>query len=413
MKTSSANIWDFVKELLHEHDCVIVPGFGGFVCNLEFSRIDQVSHLITPPAKHLVFNQNLKTNDGLLANRISEKLKINYSDAIRMIDENVAKTIDVLQDKKMLAVDFFGSFRLNAEANYVFLPDKQNNFLYASYGLMPLQAEPVAGRMIKTSKTARIFKDRKQVRAAKNSKRRRSLVRVLATTFVLLLAVNFYIFIKQPEFKISETTMNFTSWFDSLFNSKSVVEVKIENAKTQQLNAIDTASQIQIITPEPTQVDTSKNKIEETVTPTAEFNILTFAENLSAAKANTSLVVINETPEQVVKVEPNASDLNIEETKEEIVAPVIKQSIKLKSSQLTIDSSFYIIGGVFCKEKNAKRFLQQLEEKGFSPEIIVNERVNCNRVSYAKYASRKDAEQQLRTIHASINPDAWLFVKHN
>ena len=415
MKTSSANIWDFVKELLHEHDCVIVPGFGGFVCNLEFSRIDQVSHLITPPAKHLVFNQNLKTNDGLLANRISEKLKINYSDAIRMIDENVAKTIDVLQDKKMLVVDFFGSFRLNAEANYVFLPDKQNNFLYASYGLMPLLAEPVAGRMIKTSKTARIFKDRKQVRAAKNSKRRRSLVRVLATTFVLLLAVNFYIFIKQPEFKISETTMSLTSWFDSLFNSKSVVEVKIESTKPLSLNTEDTASQIQIITPEPAVADTSNNKIEETaiVTPPAEYNILTFAENLSAAKANTTLVVISENADQVVTVDPNTTTSNIEETKEEIVAPVIKQSIKLKSSQLTIDSSFYIIGGVFCKEKNAKRFLQQLEEKGFSPEIIVNERVNCNRVSYAKYTSRKDAEQQLRTIHASINPDAWLFVKHN
>ena len=415
MKRSSATIWDFVKELLHEHDCVIVPGFGGFVCNLEFSRIDQVSHLITPPAKHLVFNQNLKTNDGLLANRISEKLKINYSDAIRMIDENVAKTIDVLQDKKMLVVDFFGSFRLNAEANYVFLPDKQNNFLYASYGLMPLLAEPVAGRMIKTSKAARIFKDRKQVRAAKNSKRRRSLVRVLATTFVLLLAVNFYIFIKQPEFKISETTMSFTSWFDSLFNSKSVVEVKIESTKPLSLNTEDTASQIQIITPEPAVADTSNNKIEETaiVTPPAEYNILTFAENLSAAKANTTLVVISENADQVVTVDPNTTTSNIEETKEEIVAPVIKQSIKLKSSQLTFDSSFYIIGGVFCKEKNAKRFLQQLEEKGFSPEIIVNERVNCNRVSYAKYTSRKDAEQQLRTIHASINPDAWLFVKHN
>jgi nucleoid DNA-binding protein len=415
MKTSSATIWDFVKELLHEHDCVIVPGFGGFVCNLEFSRIDQVSHLITPPAKHLVFNQNLKTNDGLLANRISEKLKINYSDAIRMIDENVAKTIDVLQDKKMLVVDFFGSFRLNAEANYVFLPDKQNNFLYASYGLMPLLAEPVAGRMIKTSKAARIFKDRKQVRAAKNSKRRRSLVRVLATTFVLLLAVNFYIFIKQPEFKISETTMSLTSWFDSLFNSKSVVEVKIESTKPLSLNTEDTASQIQIITPEPAVADTSNNKIEETaiVTPPAEYNILTFAENLSAAKANTTLVVISENADQVVTVDPNTTTSNIEETKEEIVAPVIKQSIKLKPSQLTIDSSFYIIGGVFCKEKNAKRFLQQLEEKGFSPEIIVNERVNCNRVSYAKYTSRKDAEQQLRTIHASINPDAWLFVKHN
>ncbi len=411
MKTDRNSIWDFVKELLHEQDCVIVPGFGGFVCNIENSKIDQVSHLITPPSKHVVFNQNLKTNDGLLANRISEKLKVNYPEAVRMIEENVVKTIDILQDKKILMVDYFGSFRLNADANFVFLPDKQNNFLYSSFGLMPLLAEPVAGRTIKSGK-ARVFKDRKQVRLAKNSKRRRNTVRILASTFVILLAVNFYIFIKDPELKITGTTMDFSSWFDSLLHSQTIPEVKVEPVK--QIPIVEEA-------PIPTHpeelssiplISDSLNQTNQVVEDDSTINIkgydvLSFAKHLAAAKANTSMIGMLENAEPIIP------ETKIIEEKTENIVPVVSQPLKTKAVNISTDSSFYIIGGVFCKEKNAKKFFHQLEESGFSPEIIVNERVNCNRVSYAKFSSRKDAEHQLRTIHASTNPDAWLFVRHN
>lgn len=412
MKTSNSTIWDFVKELLHEQDCVIVPGFGGFVCNSEHSRIDQVSHLITPPAKRIVFNQNLKTNDGLLANRMAEYLKINYSEAVRLIDENVTKTKEVLEDKKVLVVDYFGSFRLNADANFVFLPDKQNNFLHSSFGLMPLLAEPVSGRTIKSGK-ARIFKDRKQVRPSKNSKRRRNTVTVLATTFVLLLAVNFYIFIKQPELSISGTTMNISSWFDSLFHSQTIAEIKVEPTKPvlqskEELVIPASKEEISLTT---SIVDSlnliNQQIINDSIGNIKEFDVMAFAEHLSMAKTTPSYNVVEEI------VEPTIPEPKPIEEKVENVIPVIKQTVKLKATSISTDSSFYIIGGVFCKERNAKRFLQELEEKGFTPEIIVNERVNCNRVSYAKFASRKDAEQQLRSIHASTNPDAWLFVKHN
>ena len=413
MNIEQSNIWFFVKELLHEQDCVIVPGFGGFVCNTEYAKIDQVTHVINPPSKHIIFNQNLKTNDGLLANRISEKLKISYTEAILMIEENVIKTIAILQEKKLLVVDYFGSFRLNAEANFVFLPDRQNNYLYSSYGLIPITAEPVSGRTIKSGK-ARIFKDRKQVRPAKNSKRRRNTVRVLTSTFVLLLAVNFYVFVKQPQLNFNEATMNISSWFDSVFHSQAISEIKIEPSKPLPVAKEDT-----FIPPPPEEITSTPliadSTIAEnisienvTVEPAKEYDLMAFAEHISAAKANTSVAGIMESTEPTAVVENN-----VVEEKVENVIPVITQPSKIKPAAISTDSSFYIIGGVFCKEKNAKKFFHQLEESGFTPEIIVYEKVSCNRVSYAKFNSRKAAIDQLRLIHSNTNPDAWLFAKHN
>lgn len=397
MKVENNFIWNTVKDLLHEHDCVIVPGFGGFVCNLQPARIDQISHIITPPAKHLVFNQNLKTNDGLLASRMAEQLKINYSEAIQLIDETVDKTKDFLQDKKYLTVELFGSFRLNADANYVFLPEKNNNFLYTSFGLMPLQADPVASRSIKTRK-ARVFKDRKELRTAKNVKRTKNTIRIAVGAFAILLAVNLFIFIKDPELKISATTMNITSWFDSLFHSSS----------TQPIPEISKQEPIVIkeetyIPPPPAPIE---NNLVVTVdsstikTPIEEqpvFDILSFAKNIALAKGNFVMPITAE--EQPIVETPDNG-------KQQIVQPI------LKPSALT-DSTFYIIGGVFCKQKYAQRFFHELEEKGFAPEIVPNPNMNCNRVSYAKFFSRKDAERQLHSIHANINADAWLLVQHN
>lgn len=379
MKRGTQTIWDFVKELLHEHDCVIVPGFGGFVCNLQPARIDQVSHVITPPARHVVFNQNLKTNDGLLASRIAGQLKLSYSDAVRMIDETVNQTRDLLQNKKTFAVELFGSFRLNADANYVFLPDRTNNFLHASYGLMPLHADPVAGRSIRSRKV-RIFKDRKELHKARKMGRTRNMMRVLGGTFVLLLALNVFIFIKDPQLGLDGTSMNISAWFDSIFHSSSqpvttpvvVVPAAKQSVQTASAPAIESAPEV--------------NTIEEkTATPAP----LSFAELMAASKVNAPVPVMGH-------VEPA------------YMQPVIAQPQHITTAS---DSSFYIIGGVFCKEKNAMRFFHELEEKGYHPDLITNPELHCSRVSYAKYASRKEAEQQLRAIHASVNNTAWILAR--
>ena len=139
---TSQTIWNSVKELLHKHDCVIMPNFGGFVCNPENARIDQVSHIITPPARRVMFNQNLKTNDGLLVQFVAQNFGITYSEALRVIDDVITDFKNKLEQTKQIDIDTFGTFRLNAEANYVFLPNKHNTYLHASFGLLSIQATP-------------------------------------------------------------------------------------------------------------------------------------------------------------------------------------------------------------------------------------------------------------------------------
>ncbi|MBA3284223.1 MAG: SPOR domain-containing protein, partial [Nitrosopumilus sp.] len=53
-----------ISQLLYHHDCVIVPGFGGFVTNSQPARIHPVQHQFYPPSKSLGFNIHLRRNDG-------------------------------------------------------------------------------------------------------------------------------------------------------------------------------------------------------------------------------------------------------------------------------------------------------------------------------------------------------------
>ncbi|MEI6507251.1 MAG: hypothetical protein WCO54_02135 [Bacteroidota bacterium] len=409
---SNHTIWDFVKSLLHEHDCVIVPGFGGFVANKESARIDQVSHVITPPRKHLVFNQNLKTNDGLLANYVSTQLSLSYADAVKLIDETVSKTKDILQEKKLLTIELFGIFRLNADANYVFLPDKQNNYLYSSYGLMPFEASPVSGRTIKASK-ARVFKERKELRNVRSANKRRNLlITAAAAVFVAVVSINLLVLFNGSNAHISQTTMSITSWFDSLFHSNQAVVIPAEQPKpivaenkfippppepVEQTTAVAADSVVNEIV----SVDTLTSKREE-----FSIQISSFAEHMAAAytRAEVAAPIIEEQPISETAITPPDNE------KPAVLLP--KPTVAQRTISNSTDSMFYIIGGVFCKEQNARRFFHQLEEQGYAPDLIPNSG-NCNRVSYKKFSNRKDAEQQLRTIQTTINREAWLYVLHN
>ena len=66
------DIRNCIAELLSAHDCVIIPGLGGFIGNYSPARIDPVHHAFQPPFKKLLFNINLKQNDGLLANAVAD-----------------------------------------------------------------------------------------------------------------------------------------------------------------------------------------------------------------------------------------------------------------------------------------------------------------------------------------------------
>ena len=83
-----------IEVLLLENDCVIVPGFGGFVAYYTPAmRVEGNTFL--PPTRTIGFNSQLKLNDGLLVQSYMAVYDTNFSDATKIVEEEVG-VIDVL-----------------------------------------------------------------------------------------------------------------------------------------------------------------------------------------------------------------------------------------------------------------------------------------------------------------------------
>ena len=153
------DITAFIRELLFGHDCVIVPGFGGFIGNYTPARIDKKSGTFFPPVKQISFNRNLNHNDGLLVGRISGSSGINYGDARNMVEEFVSEIRRKLEKGEKVVFDHIGSFKNNQEGNIQFEPDRSSNYHLDSYGLESFQLMPLEGYNVRTRVTRPLHKD--------------------------------------------------------------------------------------------------------------------------------------------------------------------------------------------------------------------------------------------------------------
>jgi nucleoid DNA-binding protein len=153
------DITAFIRELLFIHDCVIVPGFGGFIGNYTPARIDKNTSTFYPPVKLISFNRNLNHNDGLLVGRISDHSKVNYGDARNIVEEFVAGLRKKIARGEKVVFDNIGSFVNNQEGNIQFEPDGNVNYHLDSYGLESFQFPPLEGYDVRKRIAKHIDKD--------------------------------------------------------------------------------------------------------------------------------------------------------------------------------------------------------------------------------------------------------------
>ncbi len=125
----------YISELLFEHDCVILPGFGGFLTNYSGARIHPIRHSFHPPSRTVVFNANLKTNDGLLTDYLSRTQKISYQEASLAVNKYAAKCLEDLKAGENIEFLNIGTCRMGRENNIIFEPDTTANYLTDAFGL--------------------------------------------------------------------------------------------------------------------------------------------------------------------------------------------------------------------------------------------------------------------------------------
>ncbi len=124
-----------IRDLLYHHDCVVVPGFGGFVTNDSPARVDKVTNSFYPPSRDVGFNVRLDHNDGLLISYLSSRLKLNYVDVRKLVDAFARDVNRKLESGETVIFDGIGLFMVDKDKNLQFDPYPSANFLTDSYGL--------------------------------------------------------------------------------------------------------------------------------------------------------------------------------------------------------------------------------------------------------------------------------------
>jgi cell division protein FtsN len=72
----------------------------------------------------------------------------------------------------------------------------------------------------------------------------------------------------------------------------------------------------------------------------------------------------------------------------------------------------YLVAGAFRNRENAEGMLREIMAGGFSQASIITDAARgFYIVSYASYATREQAEQELVRIRSRVNPDAWIFAQ--
>lgn len=80
-----------IEYLLSDHNCVIVPGLGALLATRYDAHYDDGTGLYYAPTRRYTFNSALTTSDGMLVSSVARSLNLDYDDAARLVDNDVAQ----------------------------------------------------------------------------------------------------------------------------------------------------------------------------------------------------------------------------------------------------------------------------------------------------------------------------------
>lgn len=141
---------ELISRLLLRHNCVIIPDFGGFVARISSSEIDTSKGIIYPPKKLLLFNQQLTISDGLLVSEYALVNQLTFTEAQTRIKQVVTLWKEELQEGKTISIEKVGTLQLGENDALQFVQDRFFNLLLSSFGLGSVKFVPVISEEVKS-----------------------------------------------------------------------------------------------------------------------------------------------------------------------------------------------------------------------------------------------------------------------
>ena len=127
----------------------MVPEFGAFLTQLKSAKWVESSNVFYPPSKQISFNQQLRSNDGLLLSYISKAENISFEEAQVALTQIVKDWKSKLRSGDRLELVNIGELWLNSNQKLQFEPFGKINYLTDSFGLSSVVSHPITREVLK------------------------------------------------------------------------------------------------------------------------------------------------------------------------------------------------------------------------------------------------------------------------
>ena len=354
-----------IETLLLENDCVIVPGFGGFVAHYSPATRVKEENIFLPPTRTIGFNPQLKLNDGVLVQSYMSAYDTSFADASRIVEKEVNEFIGLLHEEGKAHLDNIGEIHYNIYGNYEFVPYDYKITTPSLYGLDSFEIHELSALQQKE--------------------------KVLVPTY------------QEKEKKTFEISINRAYLRNAAAMIAAIVlffafSTPVENTDVQKNNYA------QLL---PSELFEQIEKQSVAITPVYVKNdAAQQAKKFSASSASTKTSSAKKHTTDKAKTSKPIAVREVKVVKQETATPA--PAVK---SQESANHPFHIIvaGGISLKD--AEVIANQLKSKGFADAKALNTDDKV-RVSISSFNNRDEATKQLLELRKNETyKNAWLLAK--
>ena len=333
------NMFTVITYLLTEHDCVVIPGFGGFVAQKEKALCHKKDGVFTPPSYSIGFNNQLNYNDGLLTDTIKRLKKTDYQTAQKQV-EAFSKEIKALLDTQGEVVfPEIGKLTVTSNGNIEFNPFQDTTINASMYGFTTFTLPSIDELQIsEPTKVSEEHSEEKNnnVILIPISKR---LLKAIATSAAVIIA---FLMISTP---IDDGSI--PGQYASVIETNiRPVQPPVEKIQSEIAQSATVAEEIPSYT---TTVEKKKELETTTSSETKLPSIDTHIENIQKDKTSRTYYII-------------VSSLTSKD-KAESVIPKIREQLPYQTSIIEKDNLFRISIAQFSDKKEAEHFLLDFRQQ--------------------------------------------------
>ena len=395
-----------------DHDCVMLPGLGGFVCNPRSAWYDEAKRQIVPPSRDVLFNARLTTNDGLVANELMAKRGVMYPEALKAVEALVEHLQQQLEAGTTVELPGLGKLYREEDQQVRFMADAEFERMLQSFGhaSIPLVAREVAAPKPVTVTPKAVSESTPEPVVAKAAEEPRvipfrvQLARAAAAVAIPLTLAGAYLLADPAG---NETLLG----SNPLWNAVPVTATYAPVERDADVAALAEAVQTE-----------QGESIEAFVSRTAWEGLLEFDVHEGRPAAGGLRVMVPaqpeaEAPQPVADAEvveevatPEVAPEIPETTPALDVAPVATPEPKPEPAPAAKPApvKFMIVGGAFGVQANAEKLASSMRSEGFDTSLHYQNHNGLTVVSMGGYSTEASARQALADARARGHEKAWL-----